>query len=97
VGLSQVRESATFSGIPLVERLDQRICGVWVVNVETGKTVAFLRFEEGVQEIFAVQVLPGIRFPEIMEWDDELLGQSYVLPDEALEDVPRVARSRKCE
>ncbi len=92
VGLSQVRESATFSGIPLVERLDRRICGVWVVNVQTGKTVAFLRFEEGVQEIFAVQVLPGIRFPEIMEWDDERLGQSYVLPDEALADVPQRIR-----
>ena len=93
VGLSQVRESATFSDIPLVERLDQRTCGVWVVNVETGKTVAFLRFEEGVQEIFAVQVLPGVSFPEIMEWDDERLGQSYVLPDEALVDVPHPMRS----
>jgi uncharacterized protein (TIGR03032 family) len=88
IGLSQVRESAVFSGIPIVERLDERICGVWVVNIQTGQTVAFLRFEEGVQEIFAVQVLRGIRFPEIMEWDDERLGHSYVLPDEALADVP---------
>jgi uncharacterized protein (TIGR03032 family) len=90
IGLSQVRESATFSGIPLVERLTERICGVWVVNIQTGQTVAFLRFEEGVQEIFAVQVLPGIHFPEIMEWQDERLAHSYVVPDEALADVPRI-------
>jgi uncharacterized protein (TIGR03032 family) len=87
IGLSQVRESAVFSGIPLVERVDERTCGVWVVNIETGQTVGFLRFEAGVQEIFAVQILRGMRFPELLEWSDERLGSSYVLPDEALADV----------
>jgi uncharacterized protein (TIGR03032 family) len=89
IGLSQVRESAVFSGIPLVERLQERTCGVWVVNIETGRTVGFVRFEAGVQEIFAVQALRGIRFPEILEWNDERLAHSYVLPDEALAQVPR--------
>ena len=87
IGLSQVRESAVFSGIPLVERVGERACGVWVVHIETGQTVAFLRFEAGVQEIFAVQALPGVRFPEILEWDDPRLAHSYVLPDEAVVDV----------
>ena len=87
IGLSQVRESAVFSGIPLVQRLHDRTCGVWVVNIETGKTVGFLRFEGGVQEIFAVQVLRGSRFPELLEWNDPRLAHSYVLPDEALADV----------
>ncbi|MCP4410433.1 MAG: TIGR03032 family protein [Gammaproteobacteria bacterium] len=87
IGLSQVRESAVFSGIPLVKRLKERTCGVWVVNIETGQTVGFLRFEEGVQEIFAVQVLPGVSFPELLEWDDPRLASSYVLPDEALSEV----------
>jgi hypothetical protein len=71
----------------LVERLQERTCGLWVVNIETGQTVAFLRFEEGVQEIFAVNVLPA-RFPEMLEWDDEQLKHTYVVPDEALADVP---------
>ena len=31
-------------------------CGVWVLNIETGQTLGFCRFEEGVQEIFAVEV-----------------------------------------
>jgi uncharacterized protein (TIGR03032 family) len=87
IGLSQVRESAVFSGIPLVQRLRERTCGVWVVNIETGQTVGFLRFESGVQEIFAVQALQGIRFPELLEWNDPRLAQSYVLPDEALAQV----------
>ena len=87
VGLSQVRETATFSGLPLTERLNERICGVWVIHIHTGETVAFLRFEEAVQEIFAVQVLAGTRFPEMLEWTDELVGHSYVLPDEVLPEV----------
>jgi hypothetical protein len=60
---------------------------VWVVNIESGKTVGFLRFEAGVQEIFAVQVLRGMRFPELLEWNDQRVAHSYVLPDEALADV----------
>jgi tetratricopeptide (TPR) repeat protein len=87
IGLSQVRESAVFSGIPLVERLGERTCGVWVVHIESGETIGFLRFEAGVQEIFAVQVLHGIRFPELLEWNDERMAHSYVLPDEALAEV----------
>jgi uncharacterized protein (TIGR03032 family) len=89
IGLSQVRVSATFSGIPLVERLAERTCGIWVVNIQSGETLGFLRFEAGVQEIFAVQVLPNTRFPEILEWDDEQLSNSYVLPDAALAQTPR--------
>src|SRR5262245_29704199 len=87
IGLSQVRESTVFSGIPLVQRLKERTCGVWVVNIETGQTVGFLRFEAGIQEIFAVQILRGIRFPELLDWNDPRLAHSYVLPDEALADV----------
>lgn len=92
VGLSQVRESAVFSGIPLVERLEERSCGVWVVDLRTGQIVGFLRFEEGVQEIFAVQVLPGLRFPELLEFHDEKLAHAYVLPDDALAEVPTELR-----
>ncbi|MCX7070837.1 MAG: TIGR03032 family protein [Gammaproteobacteria bacterium] len=84
IGLSQVRESAVFSGIPLVARLRERTCGVWVVNIETGETLGFIRFESGVQEIFSVAVLPGIRYPELLAFEDPQLGHSYVLPDEAL-------------
>lgn len=92
IGLSQVRETATFSGIPLVERLEERTCGVWVVDMRDGSTLGFLRFESGVQEIFAVQVLPA-RYPDMLEFGDERLKNSYVLPDDALKEVPKALRS----
>ena len=93
VGLSQVRESAVFSGIPLVERLEERTCGVWVLNIETGQTVGFCRFEDAVQEIFAVELLVGSLFPDLINHDAELIGRSYVLGDEALAEVPENLRS----
>ncbi len=89
IGLSQVRESAVFSGIAIAERpLAERCCGVWVVDVVTGQTVAFVKFEDGVQEIFAVQVLPGRRFPDLINDDRTRIADSFVLPDEPLDAVP---------
>lgn len=92
VGLSQVRESAVFSGLPLTERLTERTCGVRVVNLVTGRTVAFLNFEDAVQEIFAVQVLPHARFPDLVNDDPKVLADSFVLPEKALRELPEPLR-----
>lgn len=94
IGLSQVRESAVFSGIPLVERFTQedRTCGVWVVNIQSGQTIGFVKFEDGVQEIFAVEILPGMQFPDLVQDDQHMIAATYVLPDAALEDVPEELR-----
>lgn len=78
VGLSQVRETAVFSGIAIAE-LPERKCGVWVVDIHTGHTVAFLRFEDALQEIFAVQVLPNRRYPDIVNDNYDLIGDSFLL------------------
>jgi uncharacterized protein (TIGR03032 family) len=81
VGLSEVREATTFGGLPLTARLEERQCGVWVVNVESGELVGFLRFEELVEEIFEVALLPGIAFPEIAEHGSEVVNGSFVVPE----------------
>ncbi len=93
IGLSQVRESAIFSGIAIAERpLAERCCGVWVVNIHTGQTIAFVKFEDAVQEIFAVQVLPGVRYPDVINDQPRPIADAFVVPDEALELVPRPLR-----
>jgi uncharacterized protein (TIGR03032 family) len=83
IGLSEVREATTFGGLPLTARLEDRQCGIWVVNVETGETVAFLRFEDLVEEIFDVALLPGIRFPEIAEHGSDLVNSAFLVPTAA--------------
>jgi uncharacterized protein (TIGR03032 family) len=93
VGLSQVRETGVFSGIPIAERpFEERSCGVWVLDVRTGLTVAFVKFEDAVREVFAVQVLPGCRFPELLDDSNPKTADSFVLPDESLDLVPAAIR-----
>jgi len=85
IGLSEVRETAVFAGLPLTEREQERKCGVWIVDIETGETVGFLVFSDGVQEIFSVQLVPW-RYPALLDGNDPLLHTSYSIPDEAIKD-----------
>ncbi len=86
IGLSQVRETAVFSGIAVAER-PERSCGVWVLDIVRGEVVAYLKFEDAVQEIFAVQVLPGRRYPDVLNENNPVIADSFVLPQPALADV----------
>ncbi len=93
IGLSQVRESSIFSGIPIAERrVEERSCGVWVLDVTTGQSVAFVKFLDAVQEVFAVQLLPGARFPDLLDDSSRQIADSFVLPDESLGLVPAPIR-----
>jgi len=65
VGLSKIRETSTFGGMPIAERRPELKCGVGVVDLGTGRLVAHLEFVTGVEEIFDVQVLPGARCPAL--------------------------------
>ena len=94
VGLSQLRETNPLTDIPIAEENVERMSGVWVVNIETGETIAILKFGDAVQEIFAVQAVPGVQFPELVDEDEELLQTIYALPDEAYKDIRFVAPSK---
>jgi uncharacterized protein (TIGR03032 family) len=61
VGLSKIRETAIFGGSPIAEYHDKLKCGVGVVDLKSGNTVATLEFASAVEEIFDVQVVPGTR------------------------------------
>ncbi|HTU15848.1 MAG TPA: TIGR03032 family protein [Solirubrobacterales bacterium] len=83
VGLSQIRETATFGGLPIAEKRGELQSGVWAVDIDRGEVIGFLRFEELVQEIFDIAILPGRRFPEIAEPDSTAALNSFDLPAEA--------------
>ena len=50
-----------FGGVPIAERHAELKCGVGVMDLATGKTVATFEFESGIEEVFDVQVLPESR------------------------------------
>ena len=65
VGLSRIRETAIFGGAPIAAYPDQLKCGVGVIDLTTGNTVATLQFANAVEEVFDVQpprgALPDLR------------------------------------
>ena len=66
VGLSQIRETAVFGGLPISERQQELKCGLAVVNLSNGSVDGLLWFKTGIQEAFAVAVLPGWRNPAVI-------------------------------
>ncbi len=80
VGLSQIRESSTFGDLPVVHRLQERQSGVWMVDLTSGAVAGFLRFDDLVQEVFDVALLPGTRYPEIAEPGSSLVAAAFHLP-----------------
>jgi uncharacterized protein (TIGR03032 family) len=63
IGLSKARP--TLEGVPIVANRDKLRCGLWVIDLRTGAVAAQLEFSTGVEEIFDVQVLPGIVSPYV--------------------------------
>jgi uncharacterized protein (TIGR03032 family) len=80
VGLSKIRASSAMDGVPLALRREELKCGVAAVDVRDGRVVALLEFQTAVEEIFDVQLLPGLRFPEVLGFQKETLHHTFVVP-----------------
>lgn len=59
VGLSRIRETNVFGGLPISERRNELCCGIAVIDLQSGRSVAKFQFLTGVEEIFAVDVIPA--------------------------------------
>ena len=58
IGMSKARETSVFGGVPICEDRSAMRCGVVIVDLLAGESVAYLEFQTGVEELFDVQVLP---------------------------------------
>jgi uncharacterized protein (TIGR03032 family) len=80
VGLSRIRKTSPMDGVPLAERREQLKCGVAAVDLRGGRVVASLEFQTAVEEIFDVQLLHGLRFPEVIGFQQETIQHTFVVP-----------------
>jgi uncharacterized protein (TIGR03032 family) len=80
VGLSKIRTTSAMDGVPLAQRRDTLKCGVGAVELRTGRVVALLEFQTAVEEIFDVQLLPGLRFPEVVGFQKEAVQHTFIVP-----------------
>jgi hypothetical protein len=67
-------------GVPLAARRDRLRCGVAVVDLGSGRVEAFLEFLTAVEEIFDVQLLPGLRFPEVVGFQKDEIRHTFIVP-----------------
>lgn len=63
VGISKARPA--LEGVPVVREREKLRCGVWAVDLRSGVIAGHVEFNTGVEEIFDVQVLPGIIAPYV--------------------------------
>ncbi len=80
VGLSKIRRTSALDGVPLAERREQLKCGVAAVDLRGGRVIALLEFQSAVEEIFDVQLLPGLRFPEVIGFQHETILHTFIVP-----------------
>lgn len=78
VGLSKIRETSVFGGMPIEADRGNLRCGVGVVDLISGQTVATLQFHSGVDEIFAVSILPDCQRPRVFGPKDTEQGEPEV-------------------
>ncbi len=80
VGLSKIRPTSAMDGVPIAERRDELKCGVAVVDLRRGVLIGLLEFQTAIEEIFDVQVLAGLRFPEVIGFQKETIDHTFVVP-----------------
>jgi uncharacterized protein (TIGR03032 family) len=83
VGLSRIRETSTFGGVPIAEHRERLKCGVAIVDLTSGRLLGQFEFKTGVEEIFDITVVPraamvALRGPHAREDGDETV---WVVPD----------------
>lgn len=81
IGLSKIRPTSVMDGVPLAASRESLKCGIGVVDLRTGKLVELLQFESAVEEIFDLQLLHGVRFPEVLGFQKETINHTFVVPD----------------
>jgi uncharacterized protein (TIGR03032 family) len=82
IGLSKIRPTSAMDGVPLAERRDELKCGMAVVDLAAGQVCAMLEFQTAVEEIFDVQLLGGLRFPEVMGFQKDTIQHTFIIPSE---------------
>jgi uncharacterized protein (TIGR03032 family) len=63
VGLSRIRPTSDMTGLPITAHPEALKCGLAAVDLNSGQVVAHLFIAPPVDELFDVQLLPGVRCP----------------------------------
>lgn len=80
IGCSRLRSTHTFGDLPLAK--DAKVfCGMAVVHLPTGALMGELRYVNSCEEIYDVQVLPGLLRPGILSTEAPHYQDALSLPE----------------
>jgi uncharacterized protein (TIGR03032 family) len=80
VGLSKIRDKDEFGGLPIDAMLKELKCGIACVDLDSGRLVEMVEFETGCEEIFDVQLVPGVRYPAVIGLQKDTIDGVFILP-----------------
>jgi len=80
VGLCKGREKKTFGDLPLEKIRSELECAIYAIDIRSGATVGFIKFTKGIEELFDIQVLPGLLNPHVIGFEEDTINGMFVLP-----------------
>jgi uncharacterized protein (TIGR03032 family) len=81
VGLCRIREKRIFGDLPIEQRCSKLKCGIALVDISKGQQIGFFEFIMGVEEIYDIRILSGIRQPNLLTAEDEWSKRALTNPD----------------
>ena len=78
-GISRLRPHHKFGDLPIAKR--PPFCGVVIIHLPTGGIAGSIGYATTCEEIYDVQVLPGLLRPGILRLDDPFVFESLSMPD----------------
>ena len=80
IGLSKIRPTSAMDGVPLAQRRQELKCGVAIMDLARGRLCGMLEFHTAVEEVFDVQLLSGVRFPQVMGFQKGTIQHTFIVP-----------------
>ncbi len=82
IGLSKLRQnSSTFRDLPIAQKALE--CGMAIVHLPSGNQIGFLKYENSVEELYDIQILPDMKRPGILGIDSPEFRRALVTPTDA--------------
>jgi len=80
IGLCKIREKKEFGGLPVEEMHKELPCAIHILNITTGATEGIIQFTKGIEELFDIHVMEGIRHPHLVGFEEETIDGLFILP-----------------
>ena len=81
VGLCKIRgDRDTFGGLEIEKKHSELKCAIYVLDLVRGAVVGIIEFTKGIEELFDVCVLPGVRSPHIIGYEEDTINGVFVIP-----------------